>query len=533
MAAVCRVPVVDLFAGPGGLGEGFSALEVKGGHRPFRIILSVEKNREAHQTLQLRSFFRQFEPSQVPEAYYEMLRNIEEPLPKRLSALYDAYPGEAQRAAQESWCVELGEKKSAEVHERMKSCLEGTDEWVLIGGPPCQAYSIAGRSRNKGITGYTPETDERQYLYVEDLQVIAEHRPAVFVMENVKGLLSATLRNQRVFERILDDLKNPGAALRRAGRHIRTRGGINQTPHYGLFSLVGGKLSGVESLKDFVVQMEDYGIPQARHRLILLGVRSDLPGTHKPGHLRPQKSVNAELVLKGLPSLRAGLSREDDSPEAWRRCLADVRDRRWFKAIPNNAGDATYQEMLSVLDCLEAPVDDRGAEFVACDPTPEYATDWYSDYRLGGACHHSARAHIAKDLHRYLYVACFGRAEGRSPVLAEFPADLLPKHRNVGDALDGGMFSDRFRVQVAGRPSTTITCHIAKDGHYYIHHDPSQCRSLTMREAARLQTFPDNYFFCGPRTSQYTQVGNAVPPLLAHQIAEVVWDLLERIGVFP
>ncbi len=128
------------------------------------------------------------------------------------------------------------------------------------------------------------------------------------------------------------------------------------------------------------------------------------------------------------------------------------------------------------------------------------------------------------DLGRYGYAAVFASIYKRSPKgHKEFDLQgLRPDHKNW----ETGKFSDRFRVQLAHLPSTTVTSHISKDGHNFIHYDATQCRSLTVREAARLQTFPDNYFFQGHRTQQFHQVGNAVPPLLAYKIASNIFKIL-------
>ena len=139
---------------------------------------------------------------------------------------------------------------------------------------------------------------------------------------------------------------------------------------------------------------------------------------------------------------------------------------------------------------------------------------------------------MAKDLARYLFAASFAEMFGQSPRLHLFPPRLLPAHRNATLA-EGFPFKDRFRVHCAYEPAWTVVSHIAKDGHYYIHYDPSQCRSFTVREAARVQTFPDDYFFEGNRTQQYTQVGNAVPPLLAFKIARLVLKLVSSRTAKP
>jgi len=514
-SSTSSIPVIDLFAGPGGLGEGFATFSDRLGSTPFRIALSIEKDDFAHETLLLRSFFRQFDRGSVPTDYYNLLRGEID-----RDVLFRRHDTAAKRAQDEAWHAELGKVPRNELRDRIDKATGTADSWVLIGGPPCQAYSIAGRSRNKGRKDYDPDTDERQTLYVEYLQTIADHWPSVFVMENVKGLLSATLKDQRVFQRILDDLRSPRNALRREGRSIRKNGGAHT---YSVFSVVRHGMFEDTDLADYVVRAEDYGTPQARHRVIIVGIRDDL-GIDKTPVLRADQTVAAEKVLDGLPRLRSGRSRGTDTADDWLDVLYSTEDKRWFRQVGDREVRARIE---NAIDSLTRPQKDRGAEFVEYESKTGWQSKWYVDDRLGGVCNHSTRGHMDSDLHRYLFTSCFGLEHGRSPVLSEFPPGLLPDHANVSGRLNGYLaFADRFRVQVKSRPSTTITSHIAKDGHYYIHYDPTQCRSLTVREAARLQTFPDNYLFCGPRTAQYAQVGNAVPPLLAQQIARIVAEVL-------
>jgi DNA (cytosine-5)-methyltransferase 1 len=209
-------------------------------------------------------------------------------------------------------------------------------------------------------------------------------------------------------------------------------------------------------------------------------------------------------------------------------------------------GQADVRELIDrTVARLTVPRQGRGGEFVHDRRSPKVPEKYrelhafISDPRLEGVCNSTTREHMPDDLHRYLFAACFAKARGVSPRLRDFPKALLPQHRNVARAMRSDLFADRFRVQLEAAPATTVMSHIAKDGHYFIHPDPTQCRSLTVREAARLQTFPDNYAFAGARTEQYVQVGNAVPPFLATQIAGIVAQLLaatsrdERDGKSP
>jgi DNA (cytosine-5)-methyltransferase 1 len=222
------IPVIDLFAGPGGLGEGFSALADDKENKVFKIALSIEKEEYAHQTLELRSFFRQFEKENVPEKYYKHLRGE-----ITRNDLFKSFPEHARKAKKESWKAELSVTSVEEIDQRIAESLKGEATWVLIGGPPCQAYSVIGRVR-QGWKNGLDEDDPRVFLYREYYRILAVHNPPVFVMENVKGLLSSKLKNKLIFEEILHDLENPAESYKKLKGKRKTE---SKCPGYFLFSL--------------------------------------------------------------------------------------------------------------------------------------------------------------------------------------------------------------------------------------------------------------------------------------------------------
>lgn len=503
------VPIIDLFAGPGGLGEGFASLKGNKQQPFFEIGLSIEKDAVAHRTLTLRAVFRRLRGTKDVRHYYSYIRGeINEATFREIPAVASAF----EHATREARCLELGKSDEASIDGEIRAALNGQETWVLIGGPPCQAYSLAGRSRRANDKNF--HKDEKHFLYREYLRIIRVHRPTVFVMENVKGLLSSKHSGDPMFERIIADLSVPAEGLEYEIRSFTKRGDG-------------------ESLEpaDYIIHSERYGIPQSRHRVILLGVRK---GSGVPQHqlLAPvSKPVTVRHAIDDLPRIRSRLSR-GDSLDAWRKAVqaTPAYVTGWRTEIESAMIDATRAFAAAATSTT------TGGAFIPREykrsKKPTELQQWLHDRSLGGVCQHEARAHMASDLARYLFSATFAHSYGYFPRLDIFPPKLLPDHINARVESDSEAipFKDRFRVQCRNEPATTVVAHIAKDGHYYIHYDPSQCRSLTVREAARLQTFPDNYFFAGNRTEQYTQVGNAVPPLLAHKLAKIVRGLLNEMS---
>jgi DNA (cytosine-5)-methyltransferase 1 len=511
-----EILVIDLFAGPGGLGEGISSCEHENGNKPFQIGVSVEKEATAHKTLTTRAFYRKIKERNDGKAdYYQYARgNITR------EDLFARHPKQAQEAIEETLEEPraLGEDNDL-IHKRIQKLINNHHgPKVVIGGPPCQAYSLAGRSRNAGIKGYKAEKDHRNFLYMEYLKVLSIAQPNVFIMENVRGILSAKLNGKIMFPQILKDLRNPGKVTK-----------IKNTAKYKIYSFVveadNSNNPQYKDSSDFLIRSEQYGVPQARHRVILIGVREDIKSIPKT-LTKADDTICVESVLSDLPKLRSGFSKKtEDGANVWEKMV--LRHSKQLKKLLSKYSPYPAE----VIDKLDLkPI--KGLERISTQHNnigqvkiPSPLKDWIIDENLECVLNHDTRGHMEADLLRYAFCAVHAKlTNGVSPKSRDFPAELAPNHLNW----ESGDHADRFRVQSANKYATTITSHISKDGHYFVHYDPKQCRSLTVREAARLQTFPDNYFFEGKRTQQYVQVGNAVPPFLAQQIGKVVMSLLSQ-----
>lgn len=408
---------LDLFAGAGGLSEGFARAGYKG-------IAHMESNKSAVETLETRMAYYYLKENNKLDYYREYQKtfplSVSERKKKRQKFL-EAIPNNIIDSVIN---CEISYENLPLLFGKIDKQLEINNEKsldVIIGGPPCQAYSLIGRSR----TGSNNDNDKRHYLYKLYVEFLKRYEPRVFVFENVPGIYTA--KNGKIFEDIQEQ-----------------------------FDLAG------YNIKSYDFNSFDFGIPQNRKRVIIMGLKK---GLNVNNFKYPENKENNYMIkdfFNDLPLIKAG--------ESYREFK--------YKNKPTQA-------------LLNTKIRDK----------EDLLT------------HHISRPNNDRDLEIYRIAVKLWSDGNKRLKYSDLPTDLIT-HRNTKS------FLDRFKV-VAGdiNYSQTIVAHIAKDGHYYIHPNIEENRSLSIREAARLQSFPDNYFFEGSRTSNFTQIGNAVPPLMAEYIA--------------
>lgn len=413
---------VDLFAGAGGLSEGF----IRAG---FDMIAHVEMDVASCFTLKTRMAYHWLRSQKKLEIYKRyLMREITR------AQLYESVPKCVLNSVINS---EIGPNTINSVFDQINQLLGNHELDILIGGPPCQAYSLVGRSRDK----CRMRSDKRNYLFRYYSEFLKFYSPKYFVFENVIGLLSAKDLDGNLYLHLMKQ------AFREIGYSVH---------HKTLLA-------------------SDYGVPQNRKRVIIIGCKDKQEGFYP--ELRTQSlSCNISELFSDLPNLKAGEGNITSEYNIGTSNLSHLR----------KTGIVTKNKDLPLT-------------------------------------FHIARPHQARDLEVYKRVVNAWN-ETKSRINYNDLPESLKTHNNRHS------FTDRFKV-VAGNQSAshTVVAHISKDGHYYIHPDVNQNRSLTPREAARLQTFPDDYFFESAsekpgRTAPYKQIGNAVPVLLAQRIAETLLE---------
>ncbi|MBQ7352728.1 MAG: DNA cytosine methyltransferase [Clostridia bacterium] len=409
---------IDLFAGAGGLSEGF----IQAGFEP---VAHIEMNKDASDTLKTRTCYHYLRAN-------GNLRNYKRYLQGRITReqLYALVPAEELNSVLN---VEISEKTINGIFDDVDELLARKADWnnevdVIVGGPPCQAYSLIGRAvKDDNMVG-----DPRNFLYKMYCRFLNRYRPKMFVFENVPGLKTA--KKGEYF-------RNLQTYMKHVGYRIEAR-----------------DLNACE-----------YGVLQSRKRVIIVGWRNDLD--------------------LGFPNLAAV------------------------------AHNYTVNDILYDLRAIEPGKEDNRYKPVKRSP---YLGAFGIRDNDDVLTWHVARPHIDRDRKIYRKAIELWN-DGHKRLNYKSLPKKLRTHKNVT------AFLDRFKV-VEGDTATchTMMAHISKDGHYFIHPDINQARSITVREAARIQSFPDNYYFEGSRTAAFTQIGNAVPPLMAQAIATGIRNLLEN-----
>lgn len=411
-----KLTYIDLFAGAGGLSEGF----IRQGFNP---IAHVEMKKEACDTLKTRAAFHYLKESNQEKIYYNYLKGK-----ITRDELWNSIPSNLIDSVINK---EISEETLPEIFDIIDNELNGRKIDLVIGGPPCQAYSVAGRARDpKGM-----KEDPRNHLYIHYIKFLERYQPKMFVFENVPGILSAN--NGEFLKKIFDAVESIGYKL-------------NIPP------------------KKFL-NAKNFNVLQDRKRVIIIGWKEELNLSY-PDFPENEVKYNINQHL-----------------------FSDLPKRK------NGEGD------LGIVNYVSKNV-------------PEYLNKFKLRNGLDFTTQHIVRPNNNNDLEIYK-IAVQKWNEGSRLNYATLPPNLI-RHSNTKT------FSNRFQVVNGNGISHTVVAHIAMDGHYYIHPDFEQNRSISIREAARIQSFPDDYFFEGSRTAAYKQIGNAVPVLMAEGIAEKIKSML-------